>query len=322
MSDTKSSNRLFYVDNLRGFLIILVVLGHCIQHLDIDFDHNIVFRYICSFHMPLFMFISGFVSYKREYHWTSIKRRFIQLVIPFIAWAMVSMSLKDNWNIDWLTTPDTALWFLWVLFWIGSYYIALSKLSAKYNIAEEIMMALSCIIFMGVLFFSKLSFGYHLFAWYLPFYCMGAMTRKYDQVLSPILHKSVVPLLLLFLVSAFFWMRTESPTFMHTSSQAVIFTYKFIVGIIGCYAFLGLMQLYNAKVLIICEIGGGMTLGIYAIHQSIISILMKSGIIGYLNIENLIIQVLVIFILAFLITLGGYWLLKQSAITSRLFLGK
>lgn len=49
---------------------------------------------------------------------------------------------------------------------------------------------------------------------------------------------------------------------------------------------------------------------------------MKSGIIGYLNIENLIIQVLVIFILAFLITLGGYWLLKQSAITSRLFLGK
>ena len=98
MSDTKSSNRLFYVDNLRGFLIILVVLGHCIQHLDIDFDHNIVFRYIYSFHMPLFMFISGFVSYKREYHWTSIKRRFIQLVIPFIAWAMVSMSLKDNWN--------------------------------------------------------------------------------------------------------------------------------------------------------------------------------------------------------------------------------
>lgn len=47
--------RLHYVDNLKGFLILLVVLGHCIQNTKIDFDHNIVFRYIYSFHMPLFM---------------------------------------------------------------------------------------------------------------------------------------------------------------------------------------------------------------------------------------------------------------------------
>lgn len=51
------NKRLYYIDNLRGLLIILVVLGHCIQNLDLDFDHNIVFRYIYSFHMPLFMFI-------------------------------------------------------------------------------------------------------------------------------------------------------------------------------------------------------------------------------------------------------------------------
>ncbi|MDE6264225.1 MAG: acyltransferase family protein [Paramuribaculum sp.] len=58
------NHRLFYIDNLRGFLIILVKLGHCIQNLYTDFDQNIVFRYIYSFHMPLFMFIRGFVSYK------------------------------------------------------------------------------------------------------------------------------------------------------------------------------------------------------------------------------------------------------------------
>lgn len=65
------NKRLYYIDNLRGLLIILVVLGHCIQNLDLDFDHNIVFRYIYSFHMPLFMFISGFVSYKKEYKFIS-----------------------------------------------------------------------------------------------------------------------------------------------------------------------------------------------------------------------------------------------------------
>lgn len=49
------THRLHYIDNLKGVLILLVVLGHCIQCTDLDFDHNAVFRYIYSFHMPLFM---------------------------------------------------------------------------------------------------------------------------------------------------------------------------------------------------------------------------------------------------------------------------
>ena len=48
------THRLHYIDNLKGVLILLVVLGHCIQCTDLDFDHNAVFRYIYSFHMPLF----------------------------------------------------------------------------------------------------------------------------------------------------------------------------------------------------------------------------------------------------------------------------
>lgn len=44
------NHRLHYIDNLKGVLILLVVLGHCIQCTDLDFDHNAVFRYIYSFH--------------------------------------------------------------------------------------------------------------------------------------------------------------------------------------------------------------------------------------------------------------------------------
>mgnify|MGYP001755652311 CR=1 FL=1 len=42
------THRLHYIDNLKGVLILLVVLGHCIQCTDLDFDHNAVFRYIYS----------------------------------------------------------------------------------------------------------------------------------------------------------------------------------------------------------------------------------------------------------------------------------
>lgn len=38
------THRLHYIDNLKGVLILLVVLGHCIQCTDLDFDHNAVFR--------------------------------------------------------------------------------------------------------------------------------------------------------------------------------------------------------------------------------------------------------------------------------------
>lgn len=43
------THRLHYIDNLKGVLILLVVLGHCIQCTDLDFDHNAVFRYIYLF---------------------------------------------------------------------------------------------------------------------------------------------------------------------------------------------------------------------------------------------------------------------------------
>lgn len=52
------------VDELRGLLMILVVIGHIIQFVTYPetFDDNIVFRIIYSFHMPLFMLLSGYVS--------------------------------------------------------------------------------------------------------------------------------------------------------------------------------------------------------------------------------------------------------------------
>ena len=53
------THRLHYIDNLKGVLILLVVLGHCIQCTDLDFDHNAVFRYIYSFHMPFFIYLAG-----------------------------------------------------------------------------------------------------------------------------------------------------------------------------------------------------------------------------------------------------------------------
>nr|WP_317165461.1 acyltransferase family protein [Chitinophaga tropicalis] len=77
-----------------------------------------------SFHMPLFMFLSGCVA---KYGVSrSITGNLTRLVLPFLAWYLIA------YLVQWATTgqlpdfahhmmalhenPDMGLWFLWVLF--------------------------------------------------------------------------------------------------------------------------------------------------------------------------------------------------------------
>lgn len=58
------SSRLQFIDIIKGWAIILVVLAHLIQKNTVDGLHNVVFQFINSFHMPLFFFASGYIAYK------------------------------------------------------------------------------------------------------------------------------------------------------------------------------------------------------------------------------------------------------------------
>jgi fucose 4-O-acetylase-like acetyltransferase len=68
-----------------------VVIGHALQYGAADPDENALFRLIYAFHMPLFMFISGFVFYgakgsvSEEVH---LKSR--SLLLPFLSWLPIT----------------------------------------------------------------------------------------------------------------------------------------------------------------------------------------------------------------------------------------
>lgn len=114
-------------DSVWGGAICLVVLGHIIQTFCFaDFDNNICFRIIYSFHMPLFMFVSGALVYNPyrpiDSHW--VGKKFKMLVVPFVLWIPITyivakqyawISFKDK-IIQVVQSPDNAMWFLWVLF--------------------------------------------------------------------------------------------------------------------------------------------------------------------------------------------------------------
>ena len=56
--------RLQWLDVLRGFLILLVILGHVMQSFIADVENIRLWNIIYSFHVPAFMAISGYLMYK------------------------------------------------------------------------------------------------------------------------------------------------------------------------------------------------------------------------------------------------------------------
>ncbi len=64
---SQNNKRLLAFDAIKLFAIFLVVYGHCILHLQnysYDIKENIIYRFVSSFHMPLFMAISGYFGSK------------------------------------------------------------------------------------------------------------------------------------------------------------------------------------------------------------------------------------------------------------------
>lgn len=75
--------------------------------------------------MPLFMFISGYLSFNKNINYIWLKNRFISLVIPFLSWIILGYYISGSYKQitlfqkikDILLTPDNGgMWFLWVLF--------------------------------------------------------------------------------------------------------------------------------------------------------------------------------------------------------------
>lgn len=269
-------SRLQYIDNLKSFLIILVVLGHVIQNSDSDFDHNIVFRYIYSFHMPLFMCVSGFVCCRPILSWGIVKKRCVQLMLPFLSWAFVNACWTGSLSVlaKNILHPDTALWFLWVLFFVTTLHIACLKIGEHWNVRSEYIIMVVIVVSYGIMIGWKFKlFGFQLIAWYFPFYCLGFYMHKYKTSIEEWLRKAMCPCFVLFLVLTYWWMRKDPPLFMNPSA-GIIYNYIYKGGV-ALLASISLITLFN-------QIGGGKnayisilgkeTLGIYAIHLSLLEL--------------------------------------------------
>ena len=93
-----SNKRDTILDSIKAFCITIVVIGHCIQYgsglnylkEELFFD-NILFKLIYSFHMPLFMIISGYLfAYSITRNWAKVLFQKVRsLILPIFSWAFI-----------------------------------------------------------------------------------------------------------------------------------------------------------------------------------------------------------------------------------------
>lgn len=123
--------RLAYIDCLRGFSMILVVYSHVVLY-GLGENASELNTFFMSFRMPLFFFISGFVSYKRNYNWNLHNFFFMenkkvrgQLLPTFIIMAIYVLYTNGNYLCALMSKHHEGYWFTIVSFQIYLVYAVL-----------------------------------------------------------------------------------------------------------------------------------------------------------------------------------------------------
>lgn len=171
MEEVKRRN--YLIDNLKVVLIFFVVFGHVIEYYIKDNSMlRIIYVFIYIFHMPLFVFISGYLS-KNFYR---MKRKAIRnLLIPYIIFNMIWYSavyIGTKENMFSLLLPGWTLWYLLSLFFW--------RMFLKYIVKFKHVLLFS--FFIGVLVGLVPSVGSILSISrtivFLPFFLLGYYTKE------------------------------------------------------------------------------------------------------------------------------------------------
>lgn len=180
----EKSNRIEWIDALKGFAIFCVTLGHLGCNIFLE-------KHIYSFHMFLFFFLSGYVDKIGNLSFTQyLFKKIKRILIPFISWNLISnlvAILMGNPLIEVINTTfllkgemcwNAPIWFLLTIFLTQILYFVLKKF---FNLKDIIIMLFS--FFLWIVFSQKNIFlKLNLIPMSLLFYTLGVYTQRKNAV--------------------------------------------------------------------------------------------------------------------------------------------
>jgi fucose 4-O-acetylase-like acetyltransferase len=322
-----------YLDFIKGVTIILVIIGHLIQFSlnGREYYQNTVFVFIYSFHMPLFMAISGYLFYYAEKKTFKdiLLKRLDQLIIPLLTWSLlicIVIKFKNQENnfkdfiLFYLKFIPRFYWFLPILF-ISTLTLYLTNRFLKKWYFHII------IIFIILLIPDFSSIKYLKFMY--PFFLFGFMCNRYFSIISTYLIYILTLSAVVYISILYFW---KSDYFVYFSNAQILdgctfntiqiknYIIRYLAGITGSIVVLFAAKfIYSRFELKSIQALGKKTLGIYLVHLFLLELISYKQpiIIHNMFYCQVLLNSTILLITSFVIIKG----LEMWNVSNRLFLG-
>lgn len=306
--------RIIYLDIIKGFAILLVVLVHVLQRMINDFNDTFYASFLIVLTLPIIFFISGCThSLKTPFKikhlpYESLKHAF-NYFWPFFTFIVLRILIYQQWDnlkdaFDTLMqTPVSGLWVLWLLSFISvltdiglciSSYIPKSK-----NIIVSSILILGLFILVvlraNFVIVSDYSIGFDYFMIYTPIYILGFVIFPTIQKIN--LSRFVSLLLIFTNLLLIITCVNEYPIY----GLVTYFEYYNVVYVINIFPllmYMGIINLIKSKKVKILPTLGKYSLEIYYVHLMILKAFI------FINLNNLILNILT-FIGLFLLSILG-----------------
>ncbi len=271
----EAKERITYWDNFKGIAIILVVFGHFLYYSPDNSWLEFPLALIYSFHMPAFVFISGFFSKSKN---SSSASSILKLVFAYLVFnGLMQLLLSNYTDFFYLLSPSYSFWYLIALIvWrVTTPYISKIKMSLPISVLVAIMIG-----FWGDV---DNTFAMSRILSFYPFFLAGNLVPESFTEKMKNRHPAIMPLggiiafmgLLLFSIVYERCEISRDVLIMMSYTDISQITIRIIIFFTATMTILGLLLCIPYKAIPIVNKWGRNSLAIYLLHLFVIIILNK-----------------------------------------------
>lgn len=195
MLQTEKKERMQWVDCMRGFSMLLVVLAHVMFDMGIGWHNTFLSSLLITFRMPLFFFVSGFFSHKALEQWNPgrikgiMKRKCQAQIIGTLVFMLI---FNYTFNRGWEIYGFGGYWFTIVLFQMYCLYILFTLISHKTGrdiVIPAMVMVSATLLAIFTIFLKdeRWFLNWENLMKYIQFFTAGIICSKYREKLFLVL---------------------------------------------------------------------------------------------------------------------------------------
>lgn len=325
MGNNKLNFRILWPDILKSLAVFLVILGHVSSTYDSQGYSSPLALWIYSFHMPLFMMLSGMFfkySLKKDFKTLLIDKSRL-LLLPLLSWGLMNFIIEtllfadiNKWGgviVDYIKSGGSlrGYWYLKCLF----IYLIVNYLLAIWTKKLPIAALVSVIIF---LILPNINFSRMM----IVFFWMGVFFEDIQRTTGK---KNLFFIASVAMVVCYLSLDIKA-TYLCSSSSMALYIQFLLTGTSASLFWITLFERliprrYASKPILLLQEVGTLSLGIYCIHEFFYFEKLYRPIWERLNTDSMFVQItysIVVFILSF----AFIKLIGRNKYASLVFLGR